>query len=303
VAIENLPGGRLSLRVIKVGGRKASGGGPLRDLELPPSTLVTLIMRNGNVIVPSGGELVKPEDDVFVLGHTKDIADVTRRLGREVGVVTRAIVVGGGQIGLLATRSLADLDVDVRLIEKDPTRSRVLSEQIQRGEVLCGDGTDVMLLREAGIEGIDLFVAASGQDELNLVLAMLAAELGAQKRVVIVKRRDYLTIVQRLSVDAAISPRAQTAEAILRYIRRPKFTHLATLGENQTEILDTIVSSSSPVTEHPLSDLELPSGLLVGAIVRGSEVVIPSGETWLKAGDNVILFAERDATPRLETVF
>jgi trk system potassium uptake protein TrkA len=224
-------------------------------------------------------------------------------LGREVGVVTRAIVVGGGQIGLLSTRSLADLDVDVRLIERDPARARELAEQIPKGEVLCGDGTDIMLLREAGIEGIDLFVAACGQDELNLVLAMLAAELGASRRVVIVKRRDYLTIVQRLSVDAAISPRAQTAEAILRYIRRPKFTHLATLGENQTEILDTIVSSSSAVTDQPLAELELPKGLLVGAIVRGDEVVIPDGETRLLAGDNVILFADREAAPHLETVF
>jgi len=302
-AVENLTGGRLVLREVEVSGNKASVGVPVRDLEMDRGALITLISRNGTTIVPSGEDLVRPGDYVFVLGRSPEIGEVIKKLGREVGNVTRAIVVGGGQIGLLAAQHLQDLHVDVRLIERDAERCQELSEEISKGEVLHGDGTDVKLLREAGIESIDLFVAATGSDELNVVLGMLAGELGAGKRVCIVKRREFKRIVERLGIDAAISPRILTAEAIMKYIRRRKFTTLATVGDNQAEILDTVVTSNSGVAGHALAEIDFPRGALLGAIVRGDELIIPGGDTVIEPGDNVIIFAATETLPKLEKLF
>lgn len=303
VAVENLTGGKLVLREVEVSGNRASVGRPLRELELPDGCLIPVLMRDHEAIVPSGDDLIRPGDRVFLLGLPRVMGDAVKLLGKESGTATRAIVVGGGSIGLLAAQSLADLRVDVRLVERDQERCRELSELITRGEVLHGDGTDVMVLREAGIEDIDLFVAAAGQDELNLVLGTLAGELGAKKKVVLVKRREFQPIVERLGIDVAISPRIKTAEAIMRYIRRRKFTNLALVGENKTEILDGVVTSASKVAGVPLKELDLPRETLVGAILRNDEVVIPRGDTVLEPADHVVVVAAADAVPELLKLF
>lgn len=134
-------------------------------------------------------------------------------------------------------------------------------------------------------------------------MGMLAGELGAKKRVVIAKRKDFEPIVKRLGIDAAFSPRMLTAQTIMRYIRRPKFTSLATIGDNAAEILDTVVTASSPIVGKPVSELALPKGALLGAILRGPDVIIPRGDTELVAGDNVIVFADSEAIPQLEGRF
>ncbi len=303
VAIHTLTGGRLALREVCISEQTAPVGIPVRDLELASGTLLAMVMHDGHATVPSGDDLVQAGDDVFLLGHAKEVEETSKRLGKEVGRVARAIVVGGGSIGLLAAQSLADLRVDVRLIDKDAARCRQLADSLARGEVLHGDGTDVTLLREAGIEDIDLFVASAGQDELNLILGMLATELGAKKRVVLVKRSDFQPIVDRLGMDAAISPRMMTAEAIMRYIKRRTFTPLASVGANHAMILDTVLSSNSSVVERPLHEVELPRGTLIGAIMRGDDLLIPDGAQVMKPGDNVIVFAHAEHVSTLEKAF
>jgi trk system potassium uptake protein TrkA len=237
------------------------------------------------------------------MGPTKGLGDAAKRIGPEIGNATRAIIVGGGDIGRMTAESLIDLNVDVRIIERDRDRAQMLSESMPKAEVLLGNGTNVRLLREAGIETIDLFVASAGQDELSLVLGMLAGELGAKKRVVIVKRQDFRRIVDRLGVDASISPREMTANAIMRYIRRGRFTTLATVGENHAEMLDTVVTANTPAVGRRLAEIDLPKGVLVGAITRGQETIVPDGDTVFEPGDNVILLAEPDTIGDLEKIF
>lgn len=302
VAVDTLTGGRAMLKEVRIPEGKDDGVS-IQDRSLPDGALVSLILRNGSALIPSGTDALHADDEVFVLGSTDAAAGAAKRLGPEIGRVTRAIVVGGGTMGRLSAQHLADLDVDVRLIERSATLCHDLSDQLKKGSVLCGDGTDMNLLREAGIESIDLFVAAAGEDELNLIMGMLAGELGAKKRVVIAKRKDFEPIVKRLGIDAAFSPRMLTAQTIMRYIRRPKFTSLATIGDNAAEILDTVVTASSPIVGKPVSELALPKGALLGAILRGPDVIIPRGDTELVAGDNVIVFADSEAIPQLEGRF
>ena len=302
VAIEQITGGRLGIREVEATTKQVGQGKPLHELNVP-GYLVALIMREGQAVIPRGDEIIHPGDGVFVMGPTKDLGEAAKRIGPEIGNATRAIIVGGGDIGRMAAESLLDLHVDVRLIERDRERSQELSESMSRAEVLLGDGTNVRLLREAGIETIDLFVAAAGEDELNLVMGMLAGELGAKKRVVIVKRQDFRRIVDRLGVDASISPRQMTANAIMRYIRRGRFTTLATVGDNHAEMLDTVVTGNTPAVGRSLSEIELPKGVLVGAITRGQKTIVPRGDSVFEPGDNVILLAEPDAIGDLEKIF
>jgi len=303
VAVENLTGGRLQLKEVIADSGRPTVGSPLRELKLPKDTLVALLMRDGVAIVPGGDDVIRPGDAAFVIGRSKSMGDIEALVGKEVGKVSRAIVVGGGGIGLAAAQNLANLRVDVRLLERDAERCEELSEELSKGVVLNADGTDIKALREAGIEGIDLFVSASGEDEVNLAVGLLAGELGANKRVVVVKRPDFTPILERLGIDRAISPRTLTANSIMRYIRRRKFTNLATVGENRTEILDIIVSSKGAVVGRSLEDVDFPRGAIIGAIVRGDDVIIPRGGASVEPGDNVIVFAGSDSIPRLEKIF
>ena len=130
--------------------------------------------------------------------------------------------------------------------------------------------------------------------------SLLAKSYGAKRAIAIVDRHEFVTLAPSLGVDACVSPRLVTASAILKYVRPPGVTSLATLEHGNAEVLEIVMPTASPVLGRPLKDIDVPEGAVIGIIVRGSEVVIPSGEDHLEAGDHVIVFALPEAIPRIE---
>ena len=149
----------------------------------------------------------------------------------------------------------------------------------------------------------DAFVATSGDEENNVMAALLARHLGAKKVVALVKRTDYIPVLKEIGLHAAVNPRLTAAGAILRFVRRGHIVQVATFKDIDAEVLELVASERSRIVGKPLRDLKFPKDAILGGYSRGEEFVIPDGNTVLEPHDKVILFALPSAISKVEKMF
>jgi len=169
--------------------------------------------------------------------------------------------------------------------------------------VINGDGTSIDLLKSEGIETTDGFVAVTGFDEENLLVALLAKHLGAKKVIAKVDRVNYIPILEKIGVNAVVNPRMTTASAILRFIRRGQIISLTLLKEGEAEVIELIVSPHAKIINTPLKKANLPQNSIIGAIVRKNKVIIPHGDDIIQPEDKVIIFALSSDIKKIEKIF
>jgi trk system potassium uptake protein TrkA len=174
---------------------------------------------------------------------------------------------------------------------------------LPRALVLNADATNLEILEMEGIEGIDGFVAFTGSDETNMLSSLLAKTSGARKVISLVHRFEYMRLVTRVGIDAAVSARQSAVNAILRYVRRGDVKSVATLKGISAEALELEVQAGADAIDRPLEDLDFPEGAVLGAIIRDGEVIMPRGRDAVRRHDRIIVFAMPEAMPRIERLF
>ena len=157
--------------------------------------------------------------------------------------------------------------------------------------VLHGDGTDINMLDEENLENMDAFVATTGFDEGNLLLSLTAKKHGVEDVISKVSHESYKELIERLDVDIILNPLDITTSNILRFIQGEKRVISSVLLQGQAEIMEIVAHSHMDIIGVPIKKLKLPKGLLIAAIHRGRQVIIPNGETIIKWNDRVILLS------------
>jgi trk system potassium uptake protein len=291
-------------------GAKIAPGAPianrlLRELRTVSTTpfLVVGITRGNELLVPTGDTRIGPEDHLYVVTRREHAGAVLHLLGRAGRASRRIFIIGGGRIGATVAEALEQEATSLTVLERNPARCQFLAQRLERALVLHGDGTDVRLLIDEGISEADAVVTITDDDATNLLAALLGKHYGARKAVALLKRQDLIPLVEPLGVDAAISPRLLTASVILRYVRRGRVLSVFELPEGDAETLEVVLAPETPATGRVLKDLGMPKDSLVGAIVRGDDVIIPTGGTVLQVGDRVVLLALPAAIPGIERLF
>lgn len=253
---------------------------------------VATIYRNGNAIRPLGTTIIEADDEVFFIAATKHIRAVMSELQKLERNYRRIMIAGGGNIGFGLARALEDTH-SVKLIERSKERAEFLSGALDSTRVFVGDASDPELLEEENIEQMDVFIAVTNDDEANIMSAMLAKRMGAQKTMVLIKRSAYVDLLQGGEVDIAVSPQQATISALLTHIRRGDIVNVYALRRGAAEAIEAIAhgdSSSSKVIGKAIGKLKLPPGTTIGAIVRGEEVLIARNSTVIETNDHIILF-------------
>lgn len=264
----------------------------LMDIDIPDSCLIVGISRKGRMIVPGGADLILPGDTVYLIGHVDSIKRFAARLKRRRPQnVSSVMILGGGRIGYYLAEKLCSAGLKPKIIEQHPERCRELAEGLPDALVLQGDGSDIELLKREGIRETDGFVAVTGFDEENLLVSLLAKQLGAKQVIAKVSRPDYTPLIEQLGVDAAISPRLIMASAILRYIRGGRLLSLVLLLNGQAEVIELILHPGSRTVGKPLSKIGLPKGIIIGAVKRDSQIIIPKGDVVLEGNDRLVVFS------------
>jgi trk system potassium uptake protein len=275
---------------------------PLSRLELPPNTLIAAVVRDGELSVPGGADVLRAEDRIYLLGRRENI-EQAEDLFTMAKRAQSAFVIGGGVIGTSVARSLSQDGTRVLLIDRHPDRARAVAENHPKITVVQGDGTNLALLREESVADYDLFVATTNDDETNLMSCLLAKRAGAKRTICVVHRPDYLEIYRQLGIDVVLSPRLAASDHILRYTRSTEIKSLTELEGGQAQVLEIVAPAGSRAIDVPLRRLGTPRGALIAAIVRETGVTIPRGDDMIREGDTVIVLATERAKPAITRLF
>ena len=261
------------------------------------------IVRDGKTHIPKANSKILAEDQLYLLTPTAEIEDIAPLAGYESSRFRRVMIAGGSAEGEYLAEILDEEGIECTILDRDRRRCLELAERLPRALVLHADATDLDLLEMEGVAGIDGFVAATNSDETNLLSSLLAKTAGAQKVVSLVHKFEYLRLVPRVGVDASVSPRMSTVNAILRYVRRGHVVTVAELTSTDAETIEFSVDEDSEIAGQMIKDVHFPKDAVIGTVLRGDEIILPRGDDLILPGDDVIVFALPDAVPEVERLF
>ncbi len=294
---------------------RAYYGGPLvghelRDLRehMPKvDTRVAAIYRRDRAIIPEGHTVIEADDEVFFIAATRNIRAVMSELRKLDKPVKRIMMAGAGNIGYRLASALEQKSYVVKLIDHNPGRARRVSELLHETVVLQGDASDEELLASENIDNMDVFCALTNDDEANILSAMLAKRLGARRVMALVNRTAYADLIQSSVLDIAFSPKQATIGSLLAHIRRGDVVAVHSLRRGAAEAIEAIAHgdpASSQVVGKAISEIKLPEGATIGALVRDGEVLIAHHDTVIRSEDHVILFVvDKRFIPQVERLF
>jgi trk system potassium uptake protein TrkA len=300
--------GRVQVVGVTVEENSAVVNTPLSQLsELFPdlTTVVAGIWRDGALFVPRSSDQMMAGDEIYFIAAREHVVRTLDIFGHEEREARRIIIVGGGNIGLFTAKELEQHQpgVKVRLIERDKERAERAADELERIVVLHGDGLDQSMLREAGVRQAETLIALTNNDEVNIITSMIAKRMGCKRVMALVNNPEYTAMLQSLDIDTFLDPRATTISTILQHVRRGRIKGLHSIRAGAAEVIEAEALETSPLVGRPLREAKLPDGLIVGAIVRGQEVVPARGDTEIMAKDRVVIFAERTMVKRVEQMF
>lgn len=277
----------------------------LKELQGLYDFVIVAIIRHGMTIIPRGSDKIEAGDKIYIVTRKKDISAVEQLLFNLTSQIPRQVfIIGGGTIGYLVARRMEQKKIGVKLLDRDPKRCEFLSENLDQTIVLNCDGLEAQDLLDEGIDQADLVISVTASDTTNILSSLLAKHHGAKKCITHVSSPGFIPMLGTLGVDVPLSPRQVAANMILRFVRGGgKIVNVATLLGSDAEVIELKVPAREQFVDMPLKLLQFPRGAIVGAILRANNVIIPSGSTPLRPGDNLVVFFTKDALQAVETFF
>lgn len=278
-----------------------------RMLDLPAvldgrRLLIAAMLRQEELIIPRGADRLMAGDLVYFISEEQALAETMAIFGKHSEPVRRVMIVGGGRIGLRLAHRLEALGIHTKIVERDPQRCQLLAERLNKAVVLHGDGSDQALLTEENIREVDLMVTLTNDEETNILSSLLAKRLGARKTITKINKFSYLPLMSAIGLDHVVSPRLSAINSILQHIRRGKILSAISLKGEQAEAMEAVALETSDIVGKPLREIDFPKGSLVTSIIRGAEVIIPTGDSVIAPDDRIIIFARRQAIAQIEKI-
>jgi trk system potassium uptake protein len=274
----------------------------LNDLFEGLRAIVVGVRRDERLFAPDPQDQLFAGDQIYVFAHSEDVNRGLEIFGKRTKKQERVVIIGAGNVGLAVARALeARTDrVRAKIIERDRATAEAAADRLTRTIVLHGDGMDMDLLVEANIDRADAVLAVTDDDKTNLLAAVRAKQAGAAMSIALVNDPTLAPLMGPLDIDAYINPRATTVSSILRHIRHGRVRAVYSIGDNEAEVIEAQVLSTSPIAGRPVRDIEFPEGVLLGAVLKGDRVLKPTGDMRIDTGDVIALFALRADVPEVE---
>jgi len=268
--------------------------------DMEGKILVGAIIRGNQVFIPHGEDMIQANDLVYVVARSDELQQIYPIFGIKDEGLRRVIIVGGGQTGTALAEALDGTRVSTKLIDRNAQRCEELAQELKKVIVINGDGTDRELLLEENVESADFLVAITGDEESNVLISLLAKGLGAKKTITRINKLSYIPLVSSIGIDTVVSSRLSAIRAILQHIRKGKIISVAPLKGEHAEAIEAEALGTSDIVNKPLTRIRFPKGAIIGAVVRGDEIIIPRGDTVIEEKDRLIMFALQKAIPKLE---
>lgn len=299
---ETLAMGKIKMLKLKVEENTPIVGQQLKNLGPAKAWIFVAISKNGVITIPDGDTKLDAGDYIYALGVPDVLQKLKELFNVEDSPIKSVVIVGCGRLGLGVARALSEKGIKVKLIDSDPERATVAAEEMHNVLVFKGDATDTETLKEAGVESADYFIVLTGDDEENVLSALLAKNLGAKRTTVLYAKPDYIDVIEAIGVDRAISVRLSVANEILSLLHIGGVARVALVEEGRAEVIEIDITQKSKILGTPLKDVKFPEGSIVGIVLRRNEVIIPRGDYVPEIDDKVIIFTLPEALRKVENI-
>ena len=294
--VDTFSRGRVELMKFRLPENSPLVGENLRDamIKLKSNVLVCTVERDDKAFIPKGDFVFAERDVISIISSMRGAQDFLSKINYKSEPVRDVTIIGGGSITYYLCELLEKAGINVKVIEKDTAVCEELASKFSDFTIICGDPTDEDVLAEEQVAKSDAFVALTGIDEENILLSLYAKNQGSRKVITKINRIEYDDVISKLALDSIIYPKHLTADMIVRYARSTQNSRgsnmvtLYNLNRGEVEVAEFTVGENSPVINVPLSKLKFKPDVLIGAIIRGRQLIVPRGTAIILPGDSVV---------------
>jgi len=305
--VQEFAGGHVSLVGLRIPPKSELAGMSLTDTGEVLKGLPAYVVaheHNQKWQTPGGDTVLLAGDTIYAAMASGQVSGFLEFAGlQQEKNKKHVMIIGGGHIGFIVAQQLEKMGLAPKLVEYNEERAEWLAEQLGKSVVIHGDALDRDLLEEESIGDMDHFLAVTNDDEVNILSSLVAKKYQVAHIITLVNRGIYSDLMQQIGLDATISPRLTTAASILRYVRRGRILGISSLGDGRLEVIEVEAMETSDILDAPLCKLKFPPDTVVGAIVRGDEVVVPRGDTRIIPHDHVIIVTSSGSLRAVEKLF
>lgn len=262
--------------------------------------LIATIIRNNEIIVPRGGHSVEAGDLIYFVSETEKLEKTLTLFGKKTEPIKRVLIIGGGRIGERLAKTLETDGINTKIIESDINRCHYLSEQMSKTVILHGDGSDQKLFLEENVSQSDVVVSVTNDDETNILVSLLVKNMGVQNTITRIGKSSYFPLLASIGIEKVVSPRLSAVSSILQEVRKGKVLSDISIFGERGEFIEAIALETSDITNKLLKKIAFPKGSILVCIIREGQIKIPGGNSMVKPGDRIILFAVKHAVKKLE---
>jgi trk system potassium uptake protein TrkA len=264
--------------------------------------LIAAVVREEELIIPTGNDCLMPGDLVYFISEEDKLTETLAAFDKYDQPLKRALIVGGGNIGFRLARHLEQNFNYCKIIENNPNRCAEIAEALTRTVVLCGDGSDQALLAEENIKDIDVVITLTNDEETNILASLLAKRMGAKKSIAKISKFGYFPLMKTIGIEKVVSTRLSAINTILRHIRKGKVFSAISIKGEQAEVMETLALETSDIVDRPLKQISFPKGAILAGIIRKDDIIIPTGDSVIRPGDHIIIFARKQAISKVEKI-
>lgn len=299
--VEYLAGGKAKLFEYRIKEGSTMINTSIIDCRFPKDVLIPGIYREGKLFIPKGNTIIKLDDKVFFIGFDTALDILAADFFKHDKKVKSVSIIGGGSVGFMLAEKFERTNKKVKIIEQDPDRCEFLANSLKKTLVLQGNGTDLELLESEAIAAADACICTTNNDEKNLLCSLLIKQLGSKRIVTRVGNMQNYELFEHVGIDVVVSPKASALTEVLNRVQMRNVDVLALIAGGKGEVLRLTLPDTFKQLQ--IKDLKLSANAIIGVIIRGHQVLIPNGETFLLPEDHLKIFAMKEDSDKIKEFF
>ena len=299
--VENFADGSARLLEYKVRPGSIIVGKMVKDCGFTKDTIIVGIKRDNFLFIPNGLTEINEGDKLIFMGTSRSLDVLAGTFFHENEQVKSVAIIGGGNVGYMQAKSLEEMKLKTKIIEKDYERCEYLAQELEKTLVINGDGTNLKLLDEEEIGSCDVVISVTNNDERNLLCSLLVKQLGVKRVISRVSKVLNIPLFEKVGIDIAVSPKTSAINEVKNDLDETDVDILATVEQGEAEVLEIAVQEE--FNDKKIMDLRFPAPAIIGIIQRRNHVIIPKGDTQIKEHDILIIFTKADTAQKIKEYF
>ncbi len=263
-------------------------------------------VREGKFIFLKKNDKLLEGDKAYVVVGADQVTQILKAFGHEEKTAKKILIVGGGNIGLNLAKFLESSfeGARIKIIEKNKHRAELIATELSSSIVICGDGLNEEILKEANIEEIETILALTNDDEDNIMVCVLAEKYSPTKRTIaIVNKSNYSLLQKSLNIDDLVDPRMTTVSRIMEHVHKGTIETVYSVLDGEYEFIEAEILEKSELLNKSLKDSNIPEHIRIGSVLRAGKVIIPRSDFVFEKDDLVVFLAKRELLKEVESIF